>query len=152
MTHKEMSNFTNEELSKFNHLELSLKNTELLQNLINDFREDIPASIILKLETICQDFIASCEKSNIKIPPEIAALKNKKTLTVGDILSILQVIIAIISLVTSNEENIHNTYINQVTNYVINENYVTDTDIIINDFYNVSIDMGKPSNNPDSPN
>lgn len=69
-----MSNFTNEELSNFSHLELSLKNIELLQQLIDDFREDIPSGIILKLDNICRNFITSCEENNIEIPVEVSML------------------------------------------------------------------------------
>ena len=66
MTHEEMSNFTNEELSNFSHLELSLEQTELIKTIVNDFREDIPSTVILKLEKICQNFISSCEQNNIE--------------------------------------------------------------------------------------
>jgi len=79
MTHEEMSNFTNEELSNFSHLELSLESTELIINLVNDFRDDIPSSVIIKLERICRNFISSCEQNNIEIPSEITELKNKKS-------------------------------------------------------------------------
>ena len=49
MTHEEMSNFTNEELANFSHLELSLEKTELLQCIINDVRNDIPITVLIKL-------------------------------------------------------------------------------------------------------
>ena len=123
MTHEEMSNFTHEELSNFYHLELSLKNTELLQNIINDFREDIPSGTILRLERVCQNFITSCEDNNVEIPSEITALKSKKHLSFLDIFSILGTAITIITFVidmfSSDEKTINNTYINNVTNYVI---------------------------------
>lgn len=135
MTYEEMSNFTHEELSNFSHLELSLKNTELLQKLINDFREDIPSGIILKLEKICKYFITSCEENNIEIPVEVSTLKSKNHLTFLEIFSILGTIITIISfaidMFSSEEKTINNTYINQVTNYVITEEYITNIDTIV---------------------
>lgn len=155
MTHEQMSNFTNEELSNFSHLELSLESTELLKNLVNDFREDIPSAVILKLHTICKNFISSCEQNSIEIPSEISELKDKKHLTVIDIISILGSIASIISIAmsmfsSSENKTINNTYINQVTNYVINEEYVTNIDTIYNELkqtYNISIDTDSTSNN-----
>lgn len=154
MTHEEMSNFTYEELSNFSHLELSLENTKLLQNLINDFREDIPSGIILKLENICQNFITSCENNNIEISSEIAELKNKKHLTIVDIISILGSITSLISLAMSifsfGDKTVNNTYINQITNYVINEEYITNIDTTYNELkqtYNISINTDEESNN-----
>lgn len=149
-----MSNFTHEELSNFSHLELSLESTELMINLINDFREDIPSGIILKLDGISKKLIDSCETNNIKIPPEIAELKNKKHLTVVDIISILGSIASIISVAmsmfsSSENKTINNTYINQVTNYVINEEYITNIDTIYNELkqtYNISINIDTESN------
>ncbi len=154
MTYEEMSNFTHEELSNFSHLELSLESTELMINLINDFREDIPSGIILKLDGISKKLIDSCETNNIKIPPEIAELKNKKHLTVVDIISILGSIASIISVAmsmfsSSENKTINNTYINQVTNYVINEEYITNIDTIYNELkqtYNISINIDTESN------
>lgn len=97
MTHEEMSNFTYEELSNFWHFELSLDKTELLQKMVNDFREDIPSRIILKLESLCKNFITSCENNNIEISQEIVGLKNKKHFSIIDILSVLASITSIIS-------------------------------------------------------
>lgn len=146
MTHEEMSNFTNEELSNFSNLELSLECTELVKNLINDFREDIPSGIILKLERISKNFINSCERNNIEIPSEIVDLKDKKHLTIVDIATILGTIISIISLVismfSSSNRNVNNTYINQITNYVINAEYITNINIIYNELkqtYNIHL-------------
>lgn len=157
MTHEEMSNYTYEELSNFSHLELSLKNTELLQNLINDFREDIPSGIILKLERLCQNFIASCEDNNIEIPSEIKEFKSKKHLSFFDILSILGTAITIISFVidmfSSDQKTINNAYINNVTNNIISNEYVTEIDFIINELkqtYNISINTNDTSSNSDS--
>ena len=159
MTYEEMSNFTHEELSNFSHLELSLKNTELLQKLINDFREDIPSGIILKLENVCKNFITSCEENNIEIPVEVSKLNNKKHLTFLDIFSILGTIITIISfaidMFSSEEKTINNTYINQVTNYVITEEYITNINTIVNELeqtYNMSINIEDTSNDSNSEN
>lgn len=159
MTYEEMSNFTHEELSNFGHLELSLKNTELLQKIINDFREDIPSRIILKLESICKNFITFCESNNIEIPVEVSTLKNKKHFTFLEILSILGTVITIISFVidmfSSEEKTVNNAYINQVTNYVITEEYITNIDTIINELeqtYNISINIEDTSNDSDSEN
>lgn len=153
MTHEEMSNFTNEELSNFSHLELSLEQTELIKTIINDFRDDIPSSVIIKLERICHNFISSCEQNNIEIPSEITELKNKKHLSVLDMLSILGTIITIISFVmgmfSSDDRAIHNTYTNQITNYVINEEYIKNIYNINNELkqtYNISIDTGSTPN------
>lgn len=159
MTHEEMSNFTYEELSNFSHLELSLKRTELLKTFVNDFREDIPSNVILKLEKICQDFINSCEDNNIEVPPDIKELKDKKHFTIVEIFSILGAIATIVSLVmsmfSSNEQTINNTYINQVTNYVITDEYITNVDIIINELeqtYNISINIDDTSDDSNSEN
>ncbi len=153
MTHEEMSNFTNEELSNFRHFELSLKQTELIKTIVNDFRDDISSSVIIKLERICQNFISSCEQNNIEIPSEIIELKNKKHLSVLDILSVLGTIITIISFVmgifSSDDRTVHNTYTNQITNYVINEEYITNIYNINNELkqtYNISINTGSTSN------
>ena len=154
-----MSKFTHEELSNFSHLELSLKSTELLKNLINDFRDDIPSGVILKLEEMSKNFINSCENNNIEIPSEIAELKNKKHLTVIDIISILGSIASLISLAmsmfSSNNKTINNTYINQITNYVITEEYITNIDTIVNELeqtYNISINIEDTSNDSNSEN
>ena len=159
MTYEEMSKFTHEELSNFSHLELSLKSTELLKNLINDFRDDIPSGIIIKLERISKNFITSCENNNIEIPSEIAGLKSKKHLTVIDIISILGSIASLISLAmsmfSSNNKTINNTYINQITNYVITEEYTTNIDTIINELeqtYNISINIEDTFNDSNSEN
>lgn len=153
MTYEQMSNFTYEELSHFSHLELSLESTELMINLINDFREDIPSGIILKLEGISKNFLNSCERNNVEIPSEIAELKNKKHLTIIDIISILDTIVSIISFVmslfSSGDKTVNNTYINQVTNYVINEEYITNIDTTYNELkqiYNISINTDENSN------
>ena len=153
MTHEEMSNFTHEELSNFSHLELSLEQTELIKTIVNDFRDDIPSSVIIKLERICQNFISSCEQNNIEIPSEITDLKNKKHLSVLDILSVLGTIITIISFVmgifSSDDRTVHNTYTNQITNYIINEEYITNIYNINNELkqtYNISIDTDSTSN------
>lgn len=157
MTHEEMSNFTNEELSNFSHLELSLKQTELIKIIVNDFRDDIPSSVIIKLERICRNFISSCEQNNIEIPSEITELKHKKHLSVLDILSVLGTIITIISFVmgilSSDDKTIHNSYINQITNYVINEEYITNIyniNIELKQTYNISIDTDSTPNDSDT--
>lgn len=152
MTHEQMSNFTYEELSNFSHLELSLEQTELIKTIVNDFRDDIPSSVIIKLERICQNFIFSCEQNNIEIPSEITELKGKK-LSILDILSVLGTIITIISFVmeifSSDDRTVHNTYTNQITNYVINEEYITNIYNINNELkqtYNISIDTDSTPN------
>lgn len=157
MTYEEMSNFTHEELSNFSHLELSLESTQLIINLINDFREDIPSSIILKLERISKNFINSCENNDVEIPSEIVELKNKKHLTIVDIATILGTIISMISLAisvfSSNNKTVNNTYINQITNYIINEEYTTNIDATYNELkqiYNISINTDETSNNPNA--
>ena len=154
MTHEEMSNFTNEELSNFSHLELSLQQTKLIKTIINDFRDDLPSSVIIKLERISHNFISSCEQNKIEIPSEITELKNKKHLSVLDILSVLGTIITIISfsmeLFSSKDKTIHSTYTNQITNYVINEEYITNVYNINNELqqtYNISINKNTTSNN-----
>ena len=153
MTHEQMSNFTYEELSNFMYLELSLESTELLKNLINDFREDIPSGIILKLERISKNFISSCERNNIEIPSEIVELKDKKHLTIVDIVSILGSIVSIISLAmsmfSSGNKTVNNIYINQITNYVISEEYITNIDTTYNELKqtnNISINTDTESN------
>lgn len=159
MTHEEMSNFTHEELSNFSHLELSLKQTELIETIVNDFRDDIPSSVIIKLERICRNFISSCEQNNIEIPSEITELKNKKHLSVLDILSILGTIITIISFVmgifSSDDRTVHNAYTNQIINYVINEEYITNIYNINNELkqtYNISIDTNSTPNDTNTNN
>lgn len=159
MTHEEMSNFTNEELSYFRHLELSLKNTRILLDIVNDSHDDIPSSVIIKLERICKSFVSSCEENNIKIPAEVAAYKNKKHLTLAEIATIIQAIIAIInlalSLLSKKETTNNNTYINQITNYAITTEYNTDTTVIINELeqtYNIYINIDDTSINSDSEN
>lgn len=149
-----MSNFTNEELSNFSHLELSLEQTELIKTIVNDFREDIPSTVILKLEKICQNFISSCEQNNIEIPSKISELKNKKPLSFLEMFSVFGTILTMISFVmdmfSSNDKTVNNTYINQITNYVINEEYITNIYDINNELkqtYNISIDIGNTSNN-----
>lgn len=153
MTHEEMSNFTHEELSNFSHLELSLEQTELIKTIVNDFRDEIPSSVIIKLERICHNFISSCEQNNIEIPSEITELKNKKPLSILEILSVLGTIITIISFVmgifSSDDRTTHNTYTNQITNYVINEEYITNIYNINNELkqtYNISINTDTASN------
>lgn len=159
MTHAEMSNFTYEELENFSHLELSLKNTKILLDIINDFRDDIQSCIIIKLERICQSFVSSCEENNIEIPPEITKYKSKDHLTLAEIATIIQAIIAIITLALSlfsKKETINNNaYINQITNYAITAEYNTDTTVIINELeqtYNIYIDIDDTSINPDAEN
>lgn len=162
MTHAEMSNFTYEELENFSHLELSLKNTKILLDIINDFRDDIPSCIIIKLERICKSFVSSCEENNIEIPTEITKYKSKDHLTLAEIATIIQAIIAIITLAlslfskneTTNNAN-NNAYINQITNYAITAEYNTDTTVIINELeqtYNIYIDIDDTSINPDAEN
>lgn len=159
MTHAEMSAFTNEELTNFSHLELSLKNTKILLDIINDFRDDIPSSIIIKLERMCKSFVSSCEENNIEIPAEITTYKNKKHLTLAEIATIIQAIIALITLAVSlfskKEAPINNTYINQITNYAITTEYTSETEIIINELkqtYNIEINIDDTSINPDTEN
>lgn len=154
MTHEEMSNFTYEELSNFSHLDLSLKNTELILNIVNDFRDDIPSSVIIKLERLSHNFISSCEQNNIDIPSEITELKNKKHLSILEILSVLGTIITIVSftmeLFSSKDKIVHNTYVNQITNYIINEEYIENIYYINNELkqiYNISIDTDSAPNN-----
>lgn len=153
MTYDEMSKFTHEELSCFSHLELSLEQTELIKTIVNDFRDDIPSSVIIKLERICQNFISSCEQNNIEIPSEITELKNKKHLSILDILSVLGTIITIISFVmgifSSDDRTVYNTYTNQITNYVITEKYITNIYDINNELkqtYDISIDTDSTPN------
>lgn len=159
MTHAEMSNFTYEELANFMHLELSLKNTKILLDIVNDFCDDIPPSIIPKLEKICKSFVSSCEENNIEIPAEITTYKNKKHLTLAEIATIIQTIITIITFAMSffskKEETINNTYINQITNYAITIEYTSETEVIINELkqtYNIEINIDDTTINPDTEN
>ena len=64
ITFDELSNFTYDELNGFTYLELSLDKTQLLQSLINNFRDDIPSSVILKLQKLCKDFLDNCASNN----------------------------------------------------------------------------------------
>lgn len=159
MTHAEMSNFTYEELANFSHLELSLKNTKILLDIINDFRDDIPSSIIIKLERMCRSFVSSCEENNIEIPAEITTYKNKKHLTLAEIATIIQAIIALITLAMSlfskKETTINNTYINQIINYAITTEYTAETEVIINELkqtYNIEINIDDTSINSNTEN
>lgn len=159
MTHAEMSNFTYEELANFSHLELSLKNTKILLDIINDFRDDIPSNVIIKLERMCKSFVSSCEENNIEIPAEITKYKNKKHLTLAEIATIIQTIITIIafamSLFSKKEESVNNTYINQITNYAITTEYTAETEVIINELkqtYNIEINIDDTSINPNTEN
>lgn len=137
MTYEEMSNFTNEELSNFSHLQLSLDKSKILQNLINDFRDDIPSSVILKLENMCKNFITSCENNDIEIPSEITYIKSKKHFTIAEIATIIQAIIALISFAMSffskDEMVVNNTYITQITNCVFTNEYITYIEEVINE-------------------
>lgn len=162
MTHAEMSNFTYEEIANFSHLQLSLKNTQILYNIINDFDKDMPSSVIIKLERICKSFVSSCEENNIEIPAEIVKYKSKDHLTLAEIATIIQAIIALIMFAmslfskkeTTNNAN-NNAYINQITNYAITAEYNTDTTVIINELeqtYNIYIDIDDTSINPDAEN
>ena len=131
MTHEEMSNLTNEELANFSHLELSLERTELLQHIVNNVRDDIPSAVLIKLQRICQDYLVACEKYDIDIPKETKPLKNKKSLSITEIVSIVGLIINMLTLALAAYSTFAaqpaNTYINQI----INENYINNIDIII---------------------
>ena len=135
MTHEEMSNFTNDELENFRHLELSLEKTELLKTVLSN-RKDIPSDVKDKLQKLCQDFIQSCEDYDIDIPPETKELKNKKTLSVTEICTIITAITAVISMAiqlysTLHSQPVNNTYINQTTT-IINEQTINNITIIYN--------------------
>lgn len=136
MTHEEMSNFTHEELENFRHLELSLEKTDLLNNLISDFRDDIPSAVLIKLHELCKGFIQYCEEQNISIPSETKKLKNKKTLTLNEIHIIISMIYMVISIAymiystISSSSPSNNIYINQITNYIEQNNYINNIDII----------------------
>lgn len=137
MTHEEMSNFTSEELANFSHLELSLERTELLQRIINDVRNDIPSAVLIKLQRICQDFLASCDKYDFDISKEIELLKIKESLTIPEVISIIGLIINMLILALAAYSAFAtqpaNTYINQTINNITNENYIYDINIIINE-------------------
>lgn len=138
MTHEEMSNFTYEELSNFTYLKLSLEKSELLQTILNGCRDNIPNATLSKLQELCKGFIQSCDKYNIDIPKEIQPIKNKKSLSAMDIIRVIDVIVKILSLIynkysTFNTQPIDDIYKNQTINYIVNENYINDVDIIINE-------------------
>ena len=83
----------------------------------------------------------------------ITELKNKKHLSILDILSVLGTIITIISFVmgifSSDDRTVHNTYTNQITNYVITEKYITNIYNINNELkqtYDISIDTDSTPN------
>lgn len=135
MTHEEMSNFSHEDLANLRHLELSLEKTELLKNVLSN-RDDIPTDVKYKLQKICQDFIQSCEKYDIDIPPETKELKNKKTLSITEICAIITAITAVISIAiqlysTLHSQSVNNTYINHTTT-IINEQTINNINIIYN--------------------
>ena len=138
MTYEEASNFTYEELSNFTYLELSLEKSELLQKLINDNCKDISSSVLDKLQKLCQNFMTSCDKYNIDIPKEIQPIKNKKSLSIMDIFAIIGIIVEMLTLAyniysASNAQTVNNIYINQTINYIQQNDYINDIDIIINE-------------------
>lgn len=50
----------------------------------------------------------------------------------------------------SENKTVNNTYINQITNYIINEEYITNIDSIYNELkqtYNISINIDTESHN-----
>lgn len=137
MTHDEMNNCTNEELSNFTHLELSIEKTMLLSDIIDNFRDDIPSCVIIKLNKLCKNCIQACENNNIEIPQEIKVLKNKPSLSFQDVLAVLGLIVGMVSsiipLLTHQDAVINNTYVNNVTNYVINAEYIININYIIDE-------------------
>lgn len=133
MTHEEMSNLTYEELANFSHLELSLERTELLQYIINNVSDNIPNAVLIKLQRICQDYLSACEKYDIDIPKETKPLKNKKSLSITDIVSIVGLIINMLTLALAAYSTFTAQPANTCINQIINETYISDIDIIINE-------------------
>lgn len=136
MTYDELSNFTYDELSAFTYLELSLNKTQLLQSLMNNFRDDIPSSVILKLQKLCKDFLDNCDSNNLDIPPDIKVLESNKSLSIVDIFTIIGAIATVISTALGiysayNSKASNNVYLNQTVNYFIEQEYNTNINVII---------------------
>ena len=75
MKYSELSNFTWEELSNLKWSDLSLSPTELLQKIVEEYNsEEIPSSVLMKLQKICYSLEKSCKANNIDIPPQITSI------------------------------------------------------------------------------
>lgn len=151
-----MSSLTHKELSNFNHYELSLETSKVLQNLMNEYRENISGHVILKLQKVCTNFIEACNESNVELPNNIQELSDKKSLTITDIFTVIGAIATVISTILtaysvfSSKPN-NNTFINQNITYIINNEYINDINIIINELENSNnISVNTDNNTNDS--
>ncbi len=52
MTHKDLSNFTNQELAAFTHLEMSIKSLEEITHELNAYEYNIPFDILSSLRDL----------------------------------------------------------------------------------------------------
>lgn len=151
-----MSSLTHKELSNFSHYELSLETSKILQNLMNEYRENIPGHVILKLQKVCTNFIEACNESNVELPNNIQKLSDKKSLTITDIFTVIGAVATVISTILaaysvfSSKPN-NNTFINQNITYIINNEYINDINIIINELENSNnISVNTDNNTDDS--
>ena len=128
MKYSELSNFTWEELSNLKWSDLSLSPTELLQKIVEEYNsEEIPSSVLMKLQKICYSLEKSCKANNIDIPPQITSINTKTKITKREFLTIVAEIVGIISFIaslhsqnkpTTQTINIYNYYENT---YIIEE-------------------------------
>ncbi len=149
MTHEEMSNFTWGEISTISHSDLELAPTELLKKIVEEYHaNDIPKSVLIKLQKICFSLSESCIENNLEIPTHIKSVATKKKLTKLEMLAIIADILSIIGFLfnamqpksTQQQIHIHNHY---HTTYITNE-YNNDINFIIEELeqtHNVTVDI-----------
>jgi len=149
MTHEEMSNFTWGELSSMPHSDLELAPTELLKKIVEEYNaNDIPKSVLIKLQKICFSLSESCIENNLEIPTHIKSVATKKKLTKLEMIAVVADILGIIGFLfnamqpKSTQQQIH-THNHYHTIYIMNE-YNNDVNCIIEELeqtHNVTVNI-----------
>lgn len=151
MTYEELGNFTWGELENLTWGDLELSPTELLQKIVEEYdAENIPSSVLIKLQKICDSLSQSCKEYKIEVPAQINNISTKTKLTKRELLSIVSEIAGIVGLIltlrsqsepTNQPTTIINNYYGDV--YIIEE-YPKEVDNIIEELKqtgNIQIDV-----------
>lgn len=146
MTWEEAEEFTWEELSNITWSDVLLEPTELLRKIVEEYEsEDIPSSVLIKLQKMCYSLEKTCQSSNIEIPMQIQSVKTKSKISKVEMIATIASIVTIIQFVMSFNKAEPTTIINNYYGdvYIIEE-YPKEVDDIIEELKqtgNIQIDV-----------
>ena len=145
MTWDQLSQLSWDEISNLTWDDVILEPTKLLQRIVTEYdANDIPSSVLIKLQKMCYSLEEVCENNNIEAPSPIKSIKSKSIITKIEILSIISSIITILQFIEPKQPTVVNNYNNT---YIINV-YPNEIQDIIEDLEQIDNTHINIINNP----